>query len=76
MSNAHVCPLIIGRCKRGHPRTFETTFERKSKCNGKVYIVRECRICHAERSNQQKRKPWSVRNSTSKWKRFLGQAES
>ena len=73
MSAPHVCPLIVRFCKRGHPRTLETTFERKVTINGKVYISRECRICHAERSNRQKRKPWSVKNGTSKWKRFLAE---
>jgi hypothetical protein len=71
MSDPHVSPLIVATCKRGHPRTFQTTFERKAKIAGKLYIVRECRICHSERNNRRK----YARNSTSKWKRFLTQLE-
>jgi hypothetical protein len=61
-----VCPMILRYCKRGHLRTKETTFERKCHGNGKSYIVRECRICHAMRTNQAA-KPWTRLQSNSKW---------
>ncbi len=70
MSDPHVCPLVIGTCKRGHPRTKETTFERKARVNGKLYIVRECRICHAMRANRAK--SWSKFQSRSKWSALRG----
>ena len=68
MSTPHVSPLIIGYCKRGHPRNLRTTFERRVQTKGKTYIVRECRICHALR-NTKPMNPDAPRRS--KWKRFL-----
>ena len=55
-------------CKRGHLRTEETTFPRKSRKNGKLYIVRECRVCHAMRETERKRTPYGKHfQSRSKW---------
>jgi hypothetical protein len=62
--------MLFGFCKRGHPRTKETTFERKVKIKGKLYIVRECRICHAMRNN--KTPSWSKGQSRSKWAELRG----
>jgi hypothetical protein len=73
--------MLFGFCKRGHPRTKETTFERRvvsrNKATGweRTYLARECRICHSLRNVERERKPWSVKNSTSKWKRFLEDAQ-
>lgn len=71
MDDAHICPLIVGTCKRGHPRTKETTFERRARVNGKTYIVRECRVCHAMRYNDTP--SWSKFRSKSKWSQLRGE---
>jgi hypothetical protein len=70
VSAPKVCPLIARYCKRGHPRTMETTFERKVciKKNGREYhyIARECRVCHAMRYNKTAAS-WRKFQSRSKW---------
>ena len=64
--------LISRFCKRGHPRTLETTFERKSYQNGKLYIVRECRLCHSMRNIKNAgHGDKTGRKNNSKWVRFL-----
>jgi hypothetical protein len=60
-------------CKRGHLRTSESTFERKVKRGDKIYLVRECRVCHSIRETYRKRKSWGGKNSTSKWMRWQEQ---
>lgn len=64
----HVSPMLYRYCKRGHLRTKESTFERKSVQGGKEYIVRECRICHAMRNSRHADK--TGRKNNSKWVRF------
>jgi hypothetical protein len=71
MSDPHVCPLILGFCKRGHPRTKQTTFERKVHINGKDYIARECRICHSLRNVRNAGRDKTGRKNNSKWLRFM-----
>jgi hypothetical protein len=71
MSEPKVCNMLFGHCKRGHPRSKETTFERKVTIRRptgweRSYIVRECRICHAMRYNDTK-KSWTKFQSKSKW---------
>ena len=73
MSEPKRCQQLFGFCKRGHPKTRETTFERTVTVNGKLYIVRECRICHSERNSN--RAPFGRPASTSKWKRYLANLE-
>jgi hypothetical protein len=67
MSDTYICPPILRYCKRGHPRTEETTFERKVRTSGKLYIVRECRICHSMRNSPHA----TGRKNDSKWLRFI-----
>jgi len=66
----HKCIMIFGYCKRGHPKTRETTFERKVRSKGREYLVRECRVCHAMRYN--KTPSWSRFQSKSKWSALRG----
>ena len=66
-----ICRMYNRYCKRGHLRTEETTFPRKVRSNGKTYIVRECRVCHAMRENYTTR-PWTKFQSNSKWSDIRG----
>lgn len=68
MTDAHISPMYKRHCIRGHLRTEETTFPRKYRKNGKLYIVRECRVCHSMRNT---RPPKIAPTKTSKWKRFV-----
>jgi hypothetical protein len=75
MTEPKRCPMLFGFCKHGHPRTKETTFERKVTKRTesgweRSYIVRECRICHSQRNTKAK----IYHTSTSKWKRFMAGA--
>lgn len=70
VSAAHICPPILRYCKRGHLRTEESTFPRKARINGKEYIGRECRVCHAMRNNRAP--SWSRLQSNSKWSDVRG----
>jgi hypothetical protein len=67
--------MIVATCKRGHPRTKETTFERPVtiRKNGREYnyIVRECRICHAMRNVRNAGHDKTGRKNNSKWLRFM-----
>ena len=74
MTTPHKCPAIIRYCKRGHLRTPETTFERKVRVKGKLYLVRDCRVCHAERNN--KAPSWSKLQSKSKWSEVRAAAKA
>jgi cytochrome c5 len=63
----HISPMYNRYCKRGHLRTEETTFPRKVKKGGKLYIVRECRACHSIRNTPP---PKIAPNKNTKWKRI------
>lgn len=51
-----ICTPILRYCKRGHLRSDANTFPRRTTVGGKVYIVRECRQCHADRNNPSRKR--------------------
>lgn len=68
MSEVIRCVPYKRFCKRGHPLTKETTFERKARQGDKTYIGRECRICHSMKNGRS-----ANPTPKSKWSRYLAE---